>query len=494
MAQYPVKAGFYDKNELSRLCSTLGYPGSFLLDGLKAASSQQLQAALLKLSQNKRVSNRVVHALLKCKHMQTKLEKVFNRYPADFNKKLFAKAMSLLKYRRLSFSEISDARVAYDLYASEDGGGMLPSADTVLQALKMLERVMSPVRLESEIQKQQKVVDLPSSIQVYEFMDLVIKCALSSEVEREMELVENPELHDLNHMSSLTDFDQLLMTKDKKIQAFLDKQYRDSLFILKREKEEAESNASSSISVHRLASSQREESVASALQQRRALTPSLEFSQHQLFRARGGFTVLTGEQCREIESLRASRQSSRAGMRPSTSCSGCTQSSPRQWTRSGLDSCRVTHTPAPARRPETQDHPMHSKSAPLLLPSIQRHADRATRGEEMVVEDLGDEISEICIESVYNASNALRESMSRLPHFSRPVVEGGGITKSGPSRRIRYKTKVVMVRPRAQSQPIITKEDMERHQGIIDDIEWKQLHRKWRYPTNPTTPLPSQMH
>ena len=479
MAQYPVKAGFYDKNELFHLSTTVGYPGDFLVDGFRAASAQQLQSAHLKLSLNRRVSGKIIQDLLNCKHMQSRLEKVFNRYSADFNRKFFAKVLSLLKHRRLSFSEISNARIAFDLYSHEGGGGMLASTETVLQALKMLERVMSPIRLESEIQRQQKTVDLPSCIQVYEFLDLVIKCARSSEVEKEMELKQSSELHDPNDITSVPDFDQLLMTKDKQILAYLDKQYRDYLF---ERKEKYESSASSSVSERTLTASYREERVASSLRQKRAFTPSLEYSQNQLFRARTGHAVLTGGQCQEIESLQASRQSSRAGKRPTT------HSGMQSSLRHGKQGCKQdfsgkAQTPAPHYRgPKIYNHSMQSRSAPTLLPSIQHpaysdHEDKAMR-KEMVVEDLDEEISQICEASVYRASSALRESMSRIALFSNPIE---GTSRSTAKTAHRKRTKPKSVEVKMQYQPLVSDKDMERQQGLIDDIQWRELRRKQQY-------------
>ena len=74
-----------------------------------------------------------------------------------------------------------------------------------------------------EIQKQQTVVDFPSLIYLYEFMDLVLKCALSRQVEEEMQSSESTEEDD-------PDFEKIFMTREERIRSFLDKQYQDSLY------------------------------------------------------------------------------------------------------------------------------------------------------------------------------------------------------------------------------------------------------------------------
>lgn len=256
------------------------------------------------------ISESVIKDLLNNKHFTVRLEKTFNRYPSHYNRKLFMKAMLLLKHRQMSFSEISLARVSFELYCSEHGGGMLASASVVLQALSMLGRVMSPQKLEVEIQKQQTVVDFPSLIYLYEFMDLVLKCALSRQVEEEMQSSESTEEDD-------PDFEKIFMTREERIRSFLDKQYQDSLY-KKVDPPPASSEDEDHIILMRASRTHREKSTAGSQRQLCALVPALEHSQHQLFRARNGFTVFSKEQLEEAESLHASRECSRAGMRSHT--------------------------------------------------------------------------------------------------------------------------------------------------------------------------------
>ena len=55
----------------------------------------------------------------------------------------------------MTFSEISDARIAFEVHVCEDGSGMPAELQTVMQSLKLLERVMSPLKMETKIQKYQ---------------------------------------------------------------------------------------------------------------------------------------------------------------------------------------------------------------------------------------------------------------------------------------------------------------------------------------------------
>jgi hypothetical protein len=307
MARYPEKAGYYGRRELFRLSTCVGYPGNFLVAGLQTSG--------LAPDLNEPISETAIKDLLESKHLDHKLEKIFNHYPAYYNRKLFLKAMSLLKHRRMSFSEISMARVAFELYRSEDGAGMVASANVVLQALSMLGRVMSPVRLESELLKQQAIVDFPSRIQMYEFMDIITRCTDSRLVEKKVELLSSQKsIQDyagFAELQPLPDLDQITMTRDEQIRAHLDEQYQKSMY----KKTKVTPPSSDTRGVLQASRIRREEKAAGSRRQLHILAPALEQSQHQLSKARNGFTVLSKKQLHAAESLHASRVASRAEMR-----------------------------------------------------------------------------------------------------------------------------------------------------------------------------------
>ena len=307
MAQYPMKSGYYNKNELFYLSLSLGFPGHMLTKGLEDAPSSYLRSEHQRLSMGQPLSEKSIRDLLEEKHMLVRLEKLFNNYPAEYNRELFSKAMSLLKQRKLTFSEISECRVSFELYSNKDGAGMNANVSTVLQALKMLERVISPLELKSEIQLQQKFADFHTRIQMYEFMDLVVKCVPSKDIEKEIEFPAEVRNQDSNFLPlALPDFNQLLMTKDELIFTYLDQQYKKSLY------REVKPSPAASRTQQMVSSSWRQASRVTAHRQVRALTPSLQYSQHQLFCARKGSLVFTKEQYQKIES---SRQSSRERVR-----------------------------------------------------------------------------------------------------------------------------------------------------------------------------------
>ena len=513
MAQYPEKTGYYDKKELRRLSTCLGFPGGLLIDGL--------QSTHFALEQNKPVSDSVLRKLLESRHLEQKLEKIFNHYPAYYNRKLFLKAMSLLRHKRLNFSEISMARLAFELYRSEDHAGMLASASVVLKALNMLGRVMSPVRLETEIQKQQNTVDFPTRIQMYEFMDLITKCAHSSAVEKEVETltsVPSPmstiECTESGDLLPLPNLDWLLLTKEEQVCTHLDEQYRKSLY--KKVKAAPPSpNTDGALLASRV---YREGSAANSRRQLRALVPALEQSQHQLFKARNGFTVLSNEQLQAAESLHASRQSSRAGARSKMASRGndtrlanassrmsmrCSRAGMRQVpssklsaiidsaSRSRIDSSagmdpepqnspgqvrslsrsdnyvteaheipdRPVWLPQPATKEEcTVEYLPKSKSVPVL-PSLQQKNHKM----EMTVEDLSEESSKRA------RPKSKKLSSTSAFQFNRLGKREGSPATCGYENIGR----------------VVSEQDIQHHRGLIDELKWEELRRKWQqWPPN----------
>ncbi len=386
--KYPVKPGYYDRSELSRLSLSLDLPGSLFIKGLESAppSCHYLQSAYKELSAGLKVSDTTIKYLLERKHMYKKLEKHFNNYSVKYNQKFFGKAMFLLKHRLLDFSDISNARIAFELYSNKDGGGMDASPSNVLNALKLLERVMSPLRLDMEILKQQDSADFHSHIQIYEFMDLVVKCVKVTDVEKELVLNE-------------FDFNQLLMTREERIFTHLDHKYKNSLVadgIPKRAKMTALNRE------RNIPTSRRRDGVEASHRQSRALTPSLEHSQQLLLQARNGILVFTKEEHSEIQSTHMSRQCSRSGSRLN-SVSPHALSSTKSDGRGHGSGITV---------PKSDD----TYSAGVSICLLPRSKLTPSNGDTTLneAEAITDTISEMCEKSVFKARNALKTSFSSI--------------------------------------------------------------------------------
>lgn len=141
-SSYPVKRGFYSRKELGCLAYSLGFPASLFEKVLAAPATLKTDS----------ISESALCKLLDSKDLDTALEKTFNEYPAEYNVTLIKNACSLLRRRAMTFGEICEARVSFGLYSCEDASGMPADLPTVMQALKFLERWMSPKRLQTEIQ------------------------------------------------------------------------------------------------------------------------------------------------------------------------------------------------------------------------------------------------------------------------------------------------------------------------------------------------------
>ena len=143
---YPAKRGYFSREELGHLACSLGFPASIFERGFCAFSSSP------ELVSPHGVSESSLRDMLDSKALNETLEKTFNEYPAMYNVKLVKKACYVLRRCAMTFGEIGEARVSFGLYSCEDASGMPADLATVTRALKFVERLMSPTRLQTEIQ------------------------------------------------------------------------------------------------------------------------------------------------------------------------------------------------------------------------------------------------------------------------------------------------------------------------------------------------------
>ena len=467
--EYTIRKGCFKKEELAKLASALGFPSNIFVKELSKSSDCFLQSDYASLQAGKAITAERLKHVLDSGALNHRLEKIFNKYDAEYNVKVIVKAVSLLVHRQLCFSEISTSRMAFELYSMEDGSGLPAELGPVSQALKLMDRVMAPSRLEAEIGKQQHYCDLPSRIQMYEFFDLVVRCLKSSEAKREMEVqIGNHDKNTLTTASetSLPDISKILMTTDQQVLDFLDERYKSSLF-KKVDPTPAPLNNQRIISLapRKILRSTSKEHLC-------ALVPPLERSQQQLHQARSGRMVLSTTQC--IESL----------SRPHTSLSMDYQTRDTSGRLSQLQlRQRSIQTLTRSTQRPVKDPAFLSKSAPnILLGRSEQHNvmydDASDSG------DITETISKICIESVHRAREAVCSSVANLPqvqpaetmHDSR---RGSTLTDKLQKRRLSRRLRTPTL-PIVRITPIISKEEMRRHQDNISELEWDRL-RKLNY-------------
>ena len=493
---HPPKRGSYGSLELRYLATSLGFPSTFILKGFESCPTLRVQHR--RLAAGKPVSEKDVVHLLDSEILHLKLEKVFNKYSAKYNVKLFKKAMSLLRHRALTFGEISDARVAFELYACEDGNGMPGNLQTVQLALKMLERVMSSLRLDAEIKKYQLYSDTPSRFQLYEFLDIVAMCEKSEEVEMHLKSCSSLESADdsgSNADLTLPDFDQILMTTDQKVVKYLDEKYRESLY---KTVEPAPAVLDSDHIIH---GGPRRSLVSQARMQSRAITPSLEGSQSQLNRARGGYLVFSPEQNSMVNASRWASpvprhcRTPRSRETPTKRAMTCPPdlNALRETTCCSRPSnqlrCRFQRLPrrtSAARVPVTRSHT--SERDPNQPPKPVEHSESR---------ELANIISEICVRSVVRARNLVKASFADVdshqlgsgssqdekllqrtskPHRAITAHLGGSCEDLPP-----------LVVPAAAStshgmyfEPVVSAREAELQRGLVDKLHWNTLRQESR--------------
>ena len=503
MQEYTAKKGYYRHRELNLLATSLGFPGKLFVNQL---SAHYTEIGLETGEQTAALSEKLVTRLLGSGVLFKKLEKVFNEYPAWYNVKLVRKAMQHIRHRSLTFSDISLCRIAFQLYACEDESGLPAELSHVQRALKMLERVMSPSQLHVEIQRFNEVSDVPSRLQLYEFMDIVAACRKTDEVEDERRLSEIS-LSDSGVSSrelNVEGFDQMLMTNDERVRAYLESNYQHSRH---KGKDQSPPELDPDHIVH---TDSRKSLVSLAAEQARAVTPCLERSQSQLHASRSGFCTLSHDHFKSLTtshlplstpSLPASRTHSRS-IRSRRQCIFSATEDP-------LTKAVEVNRTFTSRTPVRFHLQNRKKKKPATTaPSTTKADSRAATPSE----GLGKTINDTCADSVLRARETLHSSMSLIsPHdgSSLPLEDTESVSAthnntSGSYRERRFcctypssssvptHTPVVRVKRRDRSssglhgvefhlEPIVRQEDKEDHQFLIDSLLWSTWRSKHRY-------------
>ncbi len=473
-----TRRGCFKKEELAKLASALGFPSNIFIKELRKSSNYyfEIESDYARLEDGKAITAEGLNHVLESGALNHRLEKIFNKYDAQYNIKVIVKAVSLLADRQLSFSEVAIARMAFEVYSMEDGSGLPAELGPVSQALKLMDRVMAPTRLEAEIAKQQHYCELPSRIQMYEFYDLAVRCLKLSEAEREMDVQIGRNVNDAGALTtassdtSLPDISKMLMTTDQRILDYLDERYKSSMFkMVDPTPAPLDDQRIVSMAPRRILRSMSKEHSC-------AIVPPLERSQQQLHQARSGRgMVLSATQCASVEgSIQSSRPHTSLSMdhrsrNTSISCRSRLSQNAMQWSRNRTPSSRLTDR-------SMKDPVFLSKSAPnILLDSGEEHVSDAA----MDSGDISDAISKICVDSVYRAREAVCSSVASLPQVD-PHMDnrrGSVLVSNKLCRRKLSRRLCTPTLPIVRLTPIITKEEMKRHHDSISELEWERLRK-----------------
>jgi hypothetical protein len=478
MEVYTTRKGCFKKEELSKLASALGFPSNIFIKELRKSSSYCFESDHARLEDGKAITAEGLNHVIESGALNHRLEKIFNKYDAQYNIKVIVKAVTLLADRQLSFSEVAIARMAFEVYCMEDGSGLPAELRPVSQALKLMDRVMAPTRLEAEIAKQQHYCELPSRIQMYEFYDLAVRCLKLSEAEREMEVQIGRNVNDDSALTtassdtSLPDISKMLMTTDQRILDYLDERYKSSMF-------KKVDPTPSPLDDQRIISMAPRRMLRSMSKEHScAIVPPLERSQQQLHQARSGRgMVLSATQYASVEgSIQSSRPHTSLSMDHRTRnismlCSSRLSQNAMQWRRNQTPSSRLTDR-------SMKDPVFLSKSAPniLLDRGEENISDRAMDSTGDIITDA---ISKICVDSVYRAREAVCSSVASLPQVEAAVDNrrGSVLVSDKLCRRRLSRRLCTPTLPIVRLTPIITKEEMKRHHDSISELEWDRLRK-----------------
>ena len=202
--------GWYTLSELNYLSNSLGFDSSVFT-----------KVILLEMKHlgTKGLSEKQFIEMLNLKMFDKFLDNTFNNKPAKYNVKTIKKALQLLRHKVIGFPELSQARMAYFLYENDDQLGMDADSSTILKALRLCDRIMSPVQLDKYLIDVSLSVQIPCRLQLFEFLELI---SLTMRIDS-MAL---PALAD-----KATEEDncfQVIQTKEQKAMKVLDRRFRAS--------------------------------------------------------------------------------------------------------------------------------------------------------------------------------------------------------------------------------------------------------------------------
>eukprot|EP00794_Sanderia_malayensis_P018138 gene18138-19948_t len=205
---YPIKRNFWTWEELGCLAKTLGFQTDLFLKNIPEDRREDCKQGL---------KPKQIDDLLESKALSPDLHRTFNVHDAAYNMKVIEKSMQYLSNRILSFQQIKEARLAFQLYEHMDNAGLVISEHIIKRTLKMCGRAISPVKLMQFIKHMDRLV--ADRLMFYEFIEVLIiseKLPTAQNDEKETLMTEKT-IKDSRNLYELCDFHDVLLTEDEKI-------------------------------------------------------------------------------------------------------------------------------------------------------------------------------------------------------------------------------------------------------------------------------------
>ena len=275
--EFPSKKGWYTLSELKHLSNSLGFDSSVFT---KVIFSETKCLGTKGLSEKKFIE------MLNLKMFDKYLDSTFNNKPAKYNVRTIKKALQLIRHRVIGFPELSQARMAYFLYENDDQLGMDADSSTILKALRLCDRVMSPVQLDKYLIDISLSVQIPCRLQLFEFLEMI---SLT------MRIDSIPTARVADDNTEQDDYFQVIQTKEQKAMDILDKQFRASQPMTKVVKDKQKMPIAVSRQSSLVQNTEYDSVVSVAQDQAADLLSSVEISTAHLHSARFGHSFSPSE-------------------------------------------------------------------------------------------------------------------------------------------------------------------------------------------------------
>ncbi|CAH3174270.1 unnamed protein product [Porites lobata] len=210
--KYPRKRDFYTWEELRCLAKALGFRKDLFIKNVLPEFQKEKSNGL---------SVKILSNMLDIKCLHGDIHRTYNIHDALYNSRVIEKALDMLSNRYLSFQELREVRVAFQLYEHEDMLGLVIDEHVLLRTLKICGRAVSPVKLKQHIKHMTRQV--PDRLMLYEFLDLLLLCERDAEVQ--LQPLQQVNGVDKNNLFKLCDFQAILSTEDQKKIRHLDHLY-----------------------------------------------------------------------------------------------------------------------------------------------------------------------------------------------------------------------------------------------------------------------------
>lgn len=286
---YPASRSSYTRRELRILALSLGYDGDLFQRAARKAGKQGSSSS---------TSEREIVAWLNQRLLDKDLDHLFNRHTCDYNALVIKTALHHLKHKTLTFSELTSVRVVFECETIEDPLGLSTTKESVLQALRMVDRVEAPLRVQHIIQGMSRRLQTPGRLQLYEFFDVIASTQHMWSAMEEMEEEEEERAKRKPSTASSTvdlsiDFDKCFETPYQRLLRKLDSDYRRTLIKPKRRRSKHPSLQPPNPTPSKHSSDHVQRSSRDCAH---SITPYIERTSSQILLSRNGYPALNPQQ------------------------------------------------------------------------------------------------------------------------------------------------------------------------------------------------------